>query len=113
MHAKSICFYFLCVLHIYSFAQENKSFFEIYGQIMVDAGYNFNSIDPDWFDMMRPSKLPSYKNEYGPDGNIFFGVRQTKLGIKTSSPTSLGELKTHFDFDLVGFGKDAGQTRVP
>lgn len=77
---------------------------------MADAGYNFNAIDPNWFDMMRPSKLPSYKNEFGPNGNVFFGVRQTKLGIKTSSITSLGELKTHFDFDLVGFGKDAGQT---
>jgi hypothetical protein len=77
---------------------------------MTDAGYNFNAIDPDWFDMMRPSKLPSRKNEFGPDGNVFFGVRQTKLGFKSNTPTDVGELKTHFDFDFVGFGKDAGQT---
>lgn len=77
---------------------------------MTDAGYNFNSIDPAWFDMMRPSALPSYENEFGPEGNVFFGVRQTKLGIKSNTPTRLGQLKTHFDFDLVGFGKDAGQT---
>ena len=44
------------------FAQENENEFEIYGQVMTDGGYNFNTIDPDWFDMMRPSKLPSYKN---------------------------------------------------
>ena len=79
---------------------------------MVDAGYNFNSIDPVWFDMMRPSKLPSYKNQYGTDGNVFFGVRQTKLGVKSNTPTRFGELKTHFDFDLVGFGEDAGQTTL-
>src|SRR6185437_4057414 len=81
-----------------------------YGQIVTDAGYNFNSIDPDWFDVMRPSKLPSYKNEYGPDGNIFFSVRQTKFGIKSNTQTQLGELKTQFDFDLVGFGSLSGNT---
>ena len=102
--------FFLILVHIYSFAQEKKNSFEIYGTAMVDAGYNFNSIDPNWFDVMRPSKLPSYKNEYGPDGNVFFSVRQTKLGLKSSTATRLGELRTQFDFDLIGFGKDVGQT---
>jgi hypothetical protein len=108
---KGVCFYFLWLLiPAYAFGQENKGTFEVYGQIMADGGYNFNSIDPVWFDMMRPSKLPSFNNEFGPDGNVFFGVRQTKLGIKSNSPTRFGDLKTHFDFDLVGFGRDAGQT---
>jgi outer membrane DcaP-like protein len=102
--------FFLSLISIYSFAQEKKSSFELYGTAMVDAGHNFNSIDPNWFDVMRPSKLPSYKNEYGPDGNVFFSVRQTKLGVRSSTPTQLGELKTQLDFDLIGFGKDAGQT---
>ena len=102
--------FFLILISLYSFAQEKKGSFELYGTAMVDAGYNFNSIDPNWFDVMRPSKLPSYQNEYGPDGNVFFSVRQTKLGIKSSTPTRLGELKTQFDFDLIGFGKDVGQT---
>ena len=101
----------LILLPLHCFAQENKNNnFEIYGQVVTDAGYNFNSIDPDWFDMMRPSKLPSYKDQYGTDGNVFFSVRQSKLGIKTNTQTPLGILKTQFDFDLVGFGKDAGQT---
>ncbi len=73
-----------------SFCQDSHGSFEIYGQIMADGGYNFNSIDPAWFDMMRPSKLPSYKGQYGPEGNTFFGVRQTKLGVKSNTPTSLG-----------------------
>jgi len=102
--------FLLILISVYSFAQEKQNSFDIYGTAMVDAGYNFNSIDPNWFDMMRPSKLPSYKNEYGPAGNVFYSVRQTKLGIKSSTQTSMGELKTQFDFDLVGFGKDAGQT---
>jgi len=102
--------FFLTLFPICSFAQEKSTGFELYGMVMADAGYNFNSISPDWFDMMRPSKLPSYKNEFGTDGNVFFGVRQTKLGVKSSTPTRLGELRTQFDFDLVGFGKDVGQT---
>lgn len=107
---KLLSHFLLMAFPMYAFAQEKKSSFEIYGQIMADAGYNFNSIDPNWFDVMRPSKLPSYSNEFGPDGNIFFSVRQTKFGVKSNTPTRLGELRTHFDFDLVGFGKDVGQT---
>jgi len=108
---KKFLFHFFLILYpVCSFAQEKNTSFELYGMVMTDAGYNFNSISPDWFDMMRPSKLPSYKNEFGTDGNVFFGVRQTKLGVKSSTPTRLGELRTQFDFDLVGFGKDAGQT---
>jgi hypothetical protein len=95
-----------------AFAQETKTSMELYGYMMTDAGYNFNSIDPNWFDVMRPSKLPSYKNQYGPDGNTFFSVRQTKFGIKTSTPTALGILRTHLDFDFIGFGKDVGQTTL-
>jgi len=109
--AQRICFYAVWLFVSFnSWCQDNKNSFEIYGQIMTDAGYNFNSIDPVWFDMMRPSKLPAYKGQYGTNGNVFFGVRQTKFGVKSNTPTSLGELKTHFDFDLVGFGADAGQT---
>src|SRR5262245_45052536 len=58
--ARKFCFYAAWILtSIHSFCQDNKSSLELYGQIMADGGYNFNSIDPVWFDMMRPSKLPS------------------------------------------------------
>jgi hypothetical protein len=102
--------FFLILFPFFSFAQEKKNSFELYGTVMADGGYNFNTIDPNWFDVMRPSKLPSYKNEFDPNGNVFFSVRQTKLGVKSSTSTRLGELKTQFDFDLFGFGKDVGQT---
>jgi hypothetical protein len=87
-----------------------KNSFEVYGYIQTDGGFNFNAIDPDWFDVMRPTKLPKYKNEFGPSGNYFISVRQTRFGVRSSRQTKLGELKTQFDFDLFGFGKDAGQT---
>src|SRR5262249_358195 len=35
---------------------------EIYGFAMLDNGYNAGQIDPNWFDVMRPSKLPSFND---------------------------------------------------
>ena len=89
---------------------EPKPSMEIYGFAMLDIGPDFKRISPDWFDTMRVSKLPSYKDEFGQDGNWFAGVRQTRFGVKTSSPTGLGELKTQFEFELFGTGVDSGQT---
>lgn len=94
-------------------AQDDKQkTMEIYGFIMMDAGYNFNQIHPDWFDVVRPTKLPSYMNEFGTDGNAYFSVRQTRLGFKNYFQTPLGELKTQFEFEMFGTGVDAGQTTI-
>lgn len=90
-------------------AAEQKSF-EVYGFVMTDAGYNANQIHPDWFDVIRPTKLPSFEGEFGTDGNAYFSVRQTRFGVKSYLPTPLGELKTTFEFELFGTGVDAGQT---
>jgi hypothetical protein len=92
--------------------EEGQKVMDIYGFIMMDAGYNFDQIQPDWFDVVRPTKLPSYPNEYGPDGNFFFSVRQTRLGFKNYFETPLGELLTHFEFEMFGTGVDAGQTTI-
>jgi hypothetical protein len=62
------------LLPLISFSQETKNYFEIYGFILTDAGYNFNSIHPHWFDVMRPTKLPKYKDQFGPGGNYFISV---------------------------------------
>jgi hypothetical protein len=89
---------------------EAKGTFNIYGHVMLDAGYNFLQIDPNWYDVMRPTKLPAFKNEFGPDGSVFLSVRQTRFGVKTSNPTKYGDLKTWFEFEMFGTGVDAGQT---
>ncbi|HSD06606.1 DcaP family trimeric outer membrane transporter [Flavobacterium sp.] len=84
---------------------------EINGWVMMDSGYDFGKMDPNWFDMMRPTKiLDSNGNEFQNQGNVFFGVRQTALSFKNYFDTSLGTVKTVFEFDLVGSGKDAGAT---
>jgi len=87
-----------------------SSSIEIYGYAMTDTGYNFGSINPNWFDVERPTQLPAFPGEFGPDGSAFFGVRQTRFGVKTFTPTPLGDLKTIFEFELFGTGADAGQT---
>jgi hypothetical protein len=84
--------------------------FQLYGFTMLDSGYNFGQIDPNWFDVVRPTKLPAFNNEFGPSGNVFFSVRQTRFGVKTSVPTGMGDLKTIFEFELFGTGVDQGQT---
>ena len=89
---------------------ESQSKFEVYGFAMMDAGYNFNQIQGDWFDVVRPTKLPAFEGEFAPDGNSYFSARQTRLGVRSSSPTKLGTLKTTFEFELFGTGVDAGQT---
>jgi hypothetical protein len=83
---------------------------EIYGFAMMDAGYDFKQVDPDWFDVVRPVKLPARAKEFGADGNTYFSVRQTRFGAKSEVPTSAGTLKTQFEFELFGTGSDAGQT---
>lgn len=100
--------FFLILNNIFS--QESKTDYSFYGQFMTDFGYNTGQVNPDYFDVMRPTQLPSYENEYGTDGNVSFGVRQSRLGFKSITPTKLGNLQTRFEFDLFGLGKNVGQT---
>jgi DcaP outer membrane protein len=88
----------------------DESSIDLYGFIMLDSGYDFKTNNPDWFDVVRPTQLPSSSGEFAPDGKVYFGVRQTRFGVKTSTPTSLGNLKTQFEFELFGTGVDKGQT---
>ncbi len=90
----------------------DKNWFKLYGHVMTDIGYNANQIQPDWYDVVRPTKLPTMKNEYGTDGNAYFGVRQTRFGVQSGTQTGLGELFTQFEWELFGTGSDAGQTTI-
>lgn len=89
---------------------ELKPRLDVYGFAMMDTGFQLKQNNPDWFDVVRPTKLPSYKDEFGRDGNWFAGVRQSRLGFKGYIPTSAGEIRTIFEFELFGTGVDAGQT---
>jgi glutaminase A len=90
--------------------QAPKPTFEIYGFAMLDIGHDFKQIHPDWYDTLRLTRLPKVANEFGEDNNTFMGVRQSRLGFRSSTPTPIGELKTIFEFELFGTGVDSGQT---
>jgi hypothetical protein len=90
---------------------ELQSELEIYGFAMLDIGYDFGKIgDPLWEDVERPTKLEAFPNEFGRGGRTFVSVRQSRFGVKGTTPTSAGEIKTQFEFELFGVGVDAGQT---
>ena len=83
---------------------------DIYGFTMLDTVFDFEKNNPDWFDTVRPTKLPAFADEFGKDRRFYESVRQTRFGVKTYTPTKYGELKTIFEFELFGVGVDAGQT---
>jgi len=89
---------------------KGESTFAIYGFAMLDFGYQFRQADPNWFDTVRPVKLPSFRDQFEPNGNWYSSVRQSRFGAKSTTPTRYGELKTIFEFELFGTGVDAGQT---
>lgn len=102
---------FAVLLHLSLFSQdEKKTSLEIFGYVMTDGGYNFGQVNPDYFDVMRPTQLPAYENQYGTDGNVFFSVRQTLFGVRSSIPTKLGDMNLIFAFDLFGVGPETGRT---
>jgi len=89
-----------------------QSSFEVYGFAMMDAGYNADQIQADWYDVIRTTKLSAFDGQFAPDGNAYFSVRQSRFGVRSSTPTSVGELKTQFEWELFGTGVDAGQTTL-
>jgi hypothetical protein len=91
---------------------EGESKVDFYGFVMMDAGYNDQGIDPQWFDVQRPTKLATIKDGWGKDGNTFFSARQTRFGVKTTTPTEMGDLFTQFEWEMFGVGVDAGQTTI-
>ena len=94
-----------------AFAQdESETRLDITGFAMLDMGYQTKQNHPDWFDVVRPTKLPSFEDEFAPDGNFYAGVRQSRFGVRSYTPTEMGELRTIFEFELFGTGVDAGQT---
>ena len=93
-------------------AEDTTQQLEIYGFAQADAIYEFKQSNPSWFDVNRPSRLPSFEGEFGRDGRSWLSARQSRFGVKGKKLTSFGELKTQFDFDMFGVGPDAGQTTI-
>jgi hypothetical protein len=93
-------------------AEEPKTKLEFYGQIMLDAIYDANRMNPEWNATLRPSQIPvncttpPLDAGCGKDGATIMSIRQSSIGFKSATPSSMGEIKTDFAFDL--FGSDGG-----
>ena len=85
---------------------------EVYGFGQADLIYEFRQSNPDWFDVNRPSRLPSFEGQFGRDGRSWLSARQSRLGVKGQKMTTYGQVNTQFDFDMFGVGPDAGQTTI-
>jgi hypothetical protein len=103
---------FLAIAAFAPVARAEGTKYDIYGFAQMDAGYNQIGIDPAWFDVQRPTKLPSFEDQFGDKGSTFFSVRQTRFGVKTSTDTDMGKLNTIFEWEMFGTGVDAGQTTI-
>jgi len=86
--------------------------FEVYGFGQADAIADFKQTNPDWFDVARPSRLPAFANQFGEDGRFHLSARQSRLGVRATLPTSTGDVKAQFEFDMFGVGRDAGLTTI-
>ncbi len=92
--------------------QAEKPALDIYGFAQVDAIADFKQNNPDWYDVSRPSRLPAFDNQFGKDGRFYLSPRQSRFGVRGALPTSAGDVKATFEFDMFGVGRDAGLTTI-
>ena len=85
---------------------------EIYGFGQADMIADIRRTDPLWFDVNRPSRLPSFPTEFNANTNFYASARQSRFGAKGTLPTSRGDVFAQFEFDMFGVGPDAGQTTI-
>jgi hypothetical protein len=107
---KAAAFVFAALCSASAYAQ--KPTLEIYGFGQADAIVDFKVNNPDWYDVNRPSKLPSFTGEFGRDGHFYLSPRQSRFGAKGVLPTSNGDVTAVFEFDMFGVGRDAGLTTI-
>lgn len=70
------------------------------GYVKLDAIYD---VDEDLGDTLFPGAVLT-DGEANDEGNVRLHARQSRLFIKTSSPTPMGDLKTHWEGDFFGGG---------
>ena len=88
-------------------AKKNEKSFEIYGFAMLDYIQDFDRVNPDWEDTLRPSRIPTDDGAFGGDGQASLSAKQSRFGIKATLPTAKGPINTKFEIDMFGVGEDA------
>lgn len=93
-------------------AQDDKPLVEVYGFAQADYIQDFDRVDPDWADTLRPSKIPTVDGVFGEDGQAYLSVKQSRLGVMMNLPTKNKPVFSKIEFDFFGVGVDAGQTTI-
>lgn len=93
-------------------AEDDKPHVEVYGFVQADYIQDFNRVDPNWNDTLRPSRIPTTEGVFGDDGQAIISARQSRLGVMMNFPTSNKTVYTKFEFDMFGVGGDEGQTTI-
>jgi hypothetical protein len=93
-------------------AATDKGTLEIYGFGQADAIADFKQVDPNWYDAVRPTKLPAFQDQFGANGHFYLSPRQSRLGVRGEIPTANGPVKAQFEFDMYGVGANAGLTTI-
>ncbi len=93
-------------------SEVTKPSFKIYGFAQLDVIGDFKRVAPDWRDTLRPTKIPTVPDVYGPNGETSLSVKQTRFGVWGEVPTGFAPARAQFEFDLFGVGVNAGQTTI-
>jgi hypothetical protein len=91
-------------------SQTKRPRIEFFGQLVTDGIYDFNVVDPEFYDVLRPTQLPAFEGEFGPDNHSYFSVRPTRFGVRTAIATKAGDVEGIFDWELFGTGPNSGRT---
>src|SRR5262245_32219218 len=83
---------------------------DIDGSVQADAIVDFKRNDPSWYDVNRPSKLPSDPLAFGRDHHFYLSPRQSHFGVTGDLPTGSSHVKATIEFDMFGVGDQEGQT---
>jgi hypothetical protein len=89
-----------------------KPTFKIYGFAQLDVIGDFKRVQPDWKDTLRPTKIPTEPELFGPNGETSLSVKQTRFGVWGEIPAGFTTARAQFEFDLFGVGVNAGQTTI-
>jgi hypothetical protein len=84
-----------------------KSSFEIYGFAQLDYIQDFDRMPPDWDATLRPTRIPTIEGIYGTNGQAIFSARQSRLGVRGSTPVGDYDLGARIEFDFFGRGSGA------
>ena len=92
---------------------QSKPSMEIYGFAMLDMGHDFKQIHPDWYDTLRVTKLPTFKDEFGKDNSTFAGVQAEPTRGQDVDPDESGRTQDHFRVRFVRHRRGLRPDDVP